>query len=362
LTGPHGPLTTGPSSSLTYETTVAVVGLGGWGVEHLKAWQSTLGARVVAVCDQDRERARAVAAEYGIERHYRSTDELASAGDVDVASVATTEATRLSTTAPLIDAHIHVLVEKPIALDLVSARRLVQAARQAGVILMPGHILRFDARFATIVDRIRKGSFGVVRSVYARRLIPRGRYFQYQRAHPALMASLHDFDLARWIFGSDPLEVTAYSVERAAPGPADLVWYVLRFPEGALAVVETAFVLPDGAGTWLESETEVISTEGVARVQLPGDLLRIWGPSGHEEPETTLSSGALGWSSGALKDEIAYFLGCVRQGTPPTRVVPEDAVQVLKIALAAVEALESGQPVDLANEATAPAGEVWSDQ
>jgi predicted dehydrogenase len=108
----------------------------------------------------------------------------------------------------------------------------------------------------------------------------------------------------------------------------DILWSVFEFPDERLAVVENAWVLPDEAGVWLEAEVEVIGSEGVARVHVPGDL-GLWLSSGHMLPDTTLM--------GALRDELSYFATCVARGVEPDRVTADDGIEAVRLALAAAD-------------------------
>jgi UDP-N-acetylglucosamine 3-dehydrogenase len=327
---------------------VGIVGLGTWGVEHVRAWLGVPGVDVVAVCDLDGQHARAVADRHGIAEHYHAADDMATSATLDIVSVVNDEADRVSATLPFLQRNVHVLIEKPIALTVDAAEELTARAAEAGVYLMPGHLLRFDARFATLKARIDEGELGAVRSIYARRLLPRGRYAKYARNHSALMAGIHDYDLANWFFGAHPATVRASPVDSPAGASPDLLWAMLEYPDDRLAVVETAWVLPDEAGLWLESELEVVGTAGVAHVRLPGDSLGLYLPAGHQRPDTTAVVDALGQPVGTLFDELVYFAQCVAAGRAPSRVTAHDGTAALRTALAVARAAATRAPVVLA--------------
>jgi predicted dehydrogenase len=299
------------------------------------------------VCDLDGDQARAVAGRNGIAEHYESPADMARSATLDAVSIVNDEADRLAATLPFLRRNVHVLIEKPIALTVDDAEELTARAAEAGVHLMLGHLLRFDARFATLKARIDRGELGTVRSVYARRLLPRGRYKKYARSHSALMAGIHDYDLANWFIGAQPAAVRASPVDSPIDASPDLLWAMLEYPQGRLAVVETAWVLPDEAGLWLESELEVVGTAGVAHVRLPGDSLGLYLPAGHERPDTTAVVDALGQPVGTLIDELVYFARCVATGRAPTRVTPHDGTAALRTALAIAQAAASGSLVEL---------------
>jgi predicted dehydrogenase len=320
---------------------VGVVGLGAWGVEHARAWAGLPGVELVALCDRDEGRVRDVAEDLAVVVTSGSAEALAREIDLDLVSIVTHEDDRVGVSLPFLERGVHALVEKPFAVKLDDAETLRDAAVANDVFVMPGHVLRFDARLVSLKAAVEGGRLGEVRSVYARRLIPRGRHGKYSRTHPALVAAIHDYDLARWLFGAEPLAVTSHALHRGDASVPDILWSTFEFPDERVAVVENAWVIPDEAGVWLEAETEVIGSEGVARVRTPGDL-SLWLSSGHELPDTTLIPFGLGTAMGALRDELSYFATCVARGIEPDRVTPDDGIEAVRLALAAADSGAAG--------------------
>lgn len=121
---------------------VAVVGVGGFGRNHVRVWGELEGAELVGVIDTNAERARQVAAEFGT----KVIPDLAALTTerVDAVSVAvpTTEHARVG--CRLLDAGLDVLVEKPMASSLEEADCLVAAAERSGGVLQIGHVERFN--------------------------------------------------------------------------------------------------------------------------------------------------------------------------------------------------------------------------
>jgi UDP-N-acetylglucosamine 3-dehydrogenase len=323
---------------------VGVVGLGSWGLEHLRAWVSLPWVEVVAVCDRDERLCRRVGESFGIPRTFGAAADMAAAGELDAVSIAGAERDRFETAAPFFDAGVHALVEKPLALDLATAERLVAAAQAAGVILMTGHVLRFDPRFAGAKQRVDAGAVGELRSVYSRRLNLASAQEKYRRAHPALMAQIHDIDLACWYFGDRPTAVRAYEQDgSSAPG---VLWSVLEFPQG-IAVLEHAWVLPDAGGIWLESETELIGTDGVLRIRTPGDAVELLTIGGSERPDPAVAAIADGHPATALKEQLSYFASCVIDRRSPRRLTADDGLRALATAFGVIEAARTGTEVQL---------------
>jgi len=315
---------------------VAVVGVGAWGIEHARAWAGMPGIELVALCERDDARLQTVAADLGVVEAYRSAAALAAEVDLDVVSIVTHEADRLDVTLPFLERGVHALVEKPFAMTPADATKLRDVSTAQGVFVMPGHVLRFDVRMMALKANVDVGALGAIRSIYARRLIPRGRHGKYARAHPALVAAIHDYDLARWLIGAEPLTVTSHALHTGSDPVPDILWSTFEFPDERVAVVENGWVIPDEAGVWLESEFEVIGSEGIARVSVPGDL-SLWLSSGPNLPDTTLVPFSLGTATGALRDELSYFASCVARGVAPERVTADDGIAAVRLALAAAE-------------------------
>lgn len=119
---------------------VGIVGLGKMGLLHGKTWQRLAGVQLVAVVDADPAKA-AWAAAHGCAFFGQSR---ALVGLVDLAIIATPSSDHALSTLPLLEAGIHCLVEKPLALDFASCRQLVACAHQHQALLAVGHSERFN--------------------------------------------------------------------------------------------------------------------------------------------------------------------------------------------------------------------------
>src|ERR1700730_6750676 len=120
---------------------VAVIGAGAFGREHARVYSEVAGVRLVAVCDIDESRGRAVAERYGASF---VPDHRELIGKVDAASLASPTEAHGSIACELLDARIAVLVEKPIARTLDEADLMIHAARSSGAVLQAGHLERFN--------------------------------------------------------------------------------------------------------------------------------------------------------------------------------------------------------------------------
>jgi predicted dehydrogenase len=178
----------------------AVVGVGHLGAHHARL-HATLAAEgltsFVAVCDLLNERARTVAETWQAEA---ITDWRSLIGKIDAASLAVPTESHCEIACGLLEAGIHVLVEKPIAVNLEEADRMIAAAKSGGAILQVGHAERFNPALVALRPRVKQPV-----------------YFEIHRVGQFTMRSLdidvvldlmiHDLDIVQWLVGED-VEVT----------------------------------------------------------------------------------------------------------------------------------------------------------
>jgi predicted dehydrogenase len=126
---------------------VAVVGAGQFGQNHIRVVNQSTRATLVAVVDTDEVKAKTAAQKYGCSA---VTDFRELRGQIDAAIVATPTSSHAGAGCALMEAGIDVLIEKPIASDLASADRLIEAANARRRILQVGHLERFNPAIAAL--------------------------------------------------------------------------------------------------------------------------------------------------------------------------------------------------------------------
>ena len=130
---------------------LGVVGVGHFGRYHAQKMAALDGARLVAVADIDRARAAAVAGELGADA---VADHRALLGRVDAVSVAVPAAAHYPVARDLLDAGVHVLVEKPLTENAATAREVTALAEARGLVLQVGLIERFSDAFRSLAPQI----------------------------------------------------------------------------------------------------------------------------------------------------------------------------------------------------------------
>jgi myo-inositol 2-dehydrogenase/D-chiro-inositol 1-dehydrogenase len=331
---------------------LAVVGLGRIGQLHARNLAGrTPGAELATVADPVGSLARNTAETLGTAWSTSFEDVLADpALDGVVIAAPTPEH------APMVEqaaaAGKHVFCEKPIALDLESTVRALEAAARAGVKLQVGFHRRFDPDWAAAAARIGAGELG---RVYLFRTSLRDK----RSPGPSYVAgsggffvdvTIHDLDTARWLVG-EVAEVTATGAAITDPsfaevGDIDTAVVILRFANGALGVIDNTRT----AGYGYECSTEVVGSEATVRI---GNHRRV-----HAE-WLTPGAATVDWVDDfterfplAYQRELEDFAAAIRDDRAP-RVTGEDALAAFVLASACERSLREGRTVSLRHGETA---------
>jgi predicted dehydrogenase len=146
---------------------LAIIGTGGMAHAHAKEFQRIRGCWLVAVCDLDRARAEAFARKFGVPQVYGSATELLALSGAQAVSVVTPDADHARTTLLCLQAGMHVLCEKPLALSHGEALRMTAAARRARAVAMVNLSYRNWPALEGLAGAVRRGEIGRVLHVEA---------------------------------------------------------------------------------------------------------------------------------------------------------------------------------------------------
>jgi predicted dehydrogenase len=178
----------------------AAIGVGSLGRHHARnhAQLSSEGkSKLVAVCDIREETARRVAEEYKTDW---TTDWRSLAGQVDAVSLATPTESHCEIACALLEAGVHVLVEKPIARALEEADRMIEAAKKSGATLMVGHLERYNPALVALRPHVSKPLYFEIHRV--------GQFTARSLDIDVVLdVMIHDLDIVHWLVGED-VEVT----------------------------------------------------------------------------------------------------------------------------------------------------------
>lgn len=316
---------------------VAVIGLGAFGESHVATLRGLEHVELVAVVSRRRERAEEIARRYAAGAAYDDYRRMLADVRPDAVTVATAEHEHRDPVLAALDAGASVLVEKPLATSIADAQAMLEAAARSPGFLMPGHILRFDTRFAGLKAAVARGDLGEIVSVTARRNRPRSLIRSHGRVHPVLVTGVHDLDLMLWLTGRRVTRVRAHHRLATAGDAGHGVWALLAFAGGAVGLLETSWLLPESAGVATDDALAVVGTQGTARVQIDGSPLQIWRESGPVVPDIGYEPRLHGRVGGALREELTYFTTCALAGVRPTIVTAADGLNALVVAQAIME-------------------------
>lgn len=178
----------------------AVIGVGHLGRHHARI-HSNLAAEGVAdfvsICDVDEQTATAIASERKVEW---TTDWRQLIGKVEAVSVAVPTVSHCEIACELLEAGIHVLVEKPIARTLAEADEMIAAAAQSGALLQVGHAERFNPALVALRPHVRKPVYFEIHRV--------GQFTARSLDIDVVLdLMIHDLDIVQWLVG-EGVEVT----------------------------------------------------------------------------------------------------------------------------------------------------------
>lgn len=326
---------------------VAVIGLGVWGRCHVEAYASLPQAEVVAICDSNKERLQEIGERYDIKHRFTDRKKLWALDELALVNVCTPESEHLQPVMEALRAGKHVLVEKPAATRHAEATEMHYTAEAANRYLMPGHILRFDPRYAAAHRAIRAGEIGDIASIHSRRSRPHADLALYGRSHTVSVLMAHDIDLAVWYAGHRVRKVRAYERYLTGGKAPDLVWACLEFENGLVAFLESSYLTPDAANCSMDDALEVLGSKGKIEVQTRQGGFELWNESGRTTTDYLIHNEIAGEVRGDLRAELQYLCNCIIESRPPTHVPFGDAVHGVAIAEAIIRSATERQEVTL---------------
>ena len=333
------------------ELRAAVVGVGAIGSLHARIYRDDPRTELVAVVDAQRERGETVAAELGA-RAYADVASLLEQESIDIASIATPEASRHEPAVACARAGVHLLLEKPLAPSLEGVDRLIGEIERCDVIATANFILRAEPRYVYARGRIAEGAVGEPCSFFARR---RGSALGAEIYGPwtdlVRSTAIHDLDAMEWLNGAPVERVHAEGVMKteasARWGKDDAVAAVLRFGNGAVGLLETSWVLPPAVPAPLDVALHVVGTGGGVFIDGADHGLAVVDDQRFARPD--LAHWPIGMSgvAGALRENVSAFIGAVTGGGAPLMTLQE-ARRAQELAEAVIESLRTGVTVTVA--------------
>ena len=322
---------------------IAVLGAGRIGQVHAKAVRSVEGAVLHSITDPVEEAARAVAAEHGCA--VATMDEV-EAGGADAVLICTPTDTHADLIERFARARKAVFCEKPVDLSVARVKECLRVVDETGAFLMIGFQRRFEPDFRTVRAAIDDGRIGRVENVALVSRDPSPPPLAYQRHCGGIFRdmTIHDFDVARWMLGEDPVEVYASAsalFDEAAMelGDFDSANTVLRCESGAMATIHNTRRVTYGYDQRIEVHGSKGSVSALnhaeARVQFAGEDGYTVPPNQHFFLDRYME---------AYRLEIAAFVKAAQAGEAPPSS-GHDGLMALALAEAADLSARENRPV-----------------
>ncbi len=307
---------------------VAVIGGGAMGQHHIRIYSEMKDVELVGICDTDRSRAESLAKTYNTTPYFDHKELLKRELDAVSVVVPTTLHTKIALDA--IKSGTHLLVEKPIADTIENADTMINAAHDAKVKLMVGHIERFNPVVLKLKEIIDAGMLGKIVSISSRRVGP----FNPRIRDVGIIMDLgvHDIDVISYLYGRKINEVYAIAGNDIRPFE-DHASILLRCDTNLSGMVETNWLTPHKI-----RNLTAIGLKGVAYMDYLKQTVELhdeaWIRTAKVEPKEP------------LKNELEHFIKAVSNGG---EIISngETSRHALQVVMAAIESYQTGKAVGI---------------
>jgi len=316
---------------------------------HAIAAKAQKDVELFAVVEKFSEKSAALAHKYKIKYQYQTVEEMLRAGEVDTLVIGTPNFLHAPQAIAALKAGVHVMVEKPMAMSVREAEKMMEANAKSGAKLMVAHCWRFDED----VNWLKKESKKLGRIIRTKgygvhtHWGPAGWFTQKQLAGGGAMADMgiHALDTARFLLG-DPKPVSVYAKIGAYYMDFDVDdtgVVIVEWDNGATSYFESGWWQPHSDGP--EAATQLYGTKGFGQLfptqlELPNpklkrvDLVK----SGFKFPRKEHCPQSM------YDTQMAYFIECIRKDKTPVPGGSEGLVN-MKVVEAAYKSSETGKVV-----------------
>lgn len=323
---------------------IGILGCGRIGQVHARSISQVQGARIFAVADAFPAAADALAASTGA--IVKSADDLIANTDIQAVVIGTPTDTHFDLIQAAAQAGKAIFCEKPVDMSADRIRDLMAIVAKTGVPFMTGFNRRFDTNFANVRARIAAGQIGAVEIVTILSRDPNPPPVSYIKSSGGIFRDMmiHDFDMARFLLGAEPVMVFAVGSalvdpEIGAAGDVDTAAVTLTTASGQICQISNSRRATYG----YDQRVEVHGAGGMLRAaNVLENTVEIGTADGFGTAPTL--NFFLERYEGAYRREMDMFVAALVDGTPMSPTI-EDGLRAQVIADAAAESLRTGLPV-----------------
>ena len=333
----------------TKSINLGLIGAGRIGKLHAENLATRVpGARLVGVADVNLAAAQAVAGQFHVPLATADYRQLLDSPDIEAVAICSATDTHAQIIQEAAARGKHIFCEKPIDLDLKRIQQALDAVSKAGVKFQVGFNRRFDPSFAKARELVAAGKIGAPHLVRITSRDPAPPPLAYVKVSGGIFLdmTIHDFDMVRFLSGSEAVEVFAVGDALVDPeigrvGDVDTCVVTMRLRNGALATIDNSRQAVYG----YDQRVEVFGSAGMVAVSNRT-------PDNHVYLNAENASSAkpqyffLERYQEAYVAELRQFVDCIRHDTTPS-VSGLDGLMAVVLGLAAKKSLQENRPVKL---------------
>ena len=297
---------------------VAVVGLGNMGKHHVRNYSEIHTANLVAVCDLQDSLVNDFSKKYSC-RGYVDLDEMLEREDIHAISITVPTMLHYSIAKKVINSGKHVLIEKPICDTVEKAEEILSLADEKGVLVMIGHIERFNPAVKKLKQIVDDGDLGKVTSLISKRV---GAFpAQIKDANVVIDLAVHDIDIFSYILDKQPDRIFANAGRALIDGREDYAEIFLTYGDQN-GMMQVNWITPIRI-----RGLAVTGTKGYAELNYMTQELKLFESNYHEDHDDfgdfiikfgqPVEHDVVVEKKEPLAEELLHFIECVREGKSP---------------------------------------------
>jgi myo-inositol 2-dehydrogenase/D-chiro-inositol 1-dehydrogenase len=327
---------------------IGIIGFGRIGRIHFTTVKKLKNVEIIAVADPFADKMTDVFDQYGVEHYSDDFNEIINNPDIDTVFICSPTDTHAKIAMASAKAGKDIFCEKPIDLDVKRVEEVLAEVKKAGVAFQVGFNRRFDPNFVKAKEAVVAGEIGDVHVIKITSRDPEAPPLSYVKSSGGIFVdmTIHDFDMVRFLAGSEPVEVFAVgdaliNKEIQQVDDIDTAIITIKFANGAMAVIDNSRQAAYG----YDQRVEVFGSQGMVKCE------------NNTPTQTTLFT-----KDGVVKDkplyffleryqesfeeELVQFFKALETGQE-TPVVGQDGLGALLMAIAAKKSLKENRPVSI---------------
>jgi len=316
---------------------------------HAESLKTVSEAEIIAVMSPTKGNAKKFASKHGIPHHFTNLDEMLAMKEIDMIVIGAPNSLHCEIALKAAKAGKHMVVEKPLCMNLAEADLMIDACKKANVKLMYAEELCFTPKYVRLKALLDEGALGrpVLLKQSEKHDGPHADHFwdvEKSGGGVTMDMGCHAIEFFRWMNGRKPIKSVyaqmTTSVHKDKTIGDDNAIIILEFENGVIAVAEESWTKLGG----MDDRAEIHGSEGVAYADvLQGNSIQTYSKKGVGYA-VEKAGNTVGWSFTMYEEiwnygfpqEFAHFVDCVMNDKKPA-VTGEDGRAVLEVIFAAYE-------------------------